>query len=141
VFHPTPWFRTIAGRMTAGGAALSLLCLLLVSASVVVAGDDQPAYVGFRYDNTGMFPADARPPADFDGPSGKNLLWKVPPEFWGGPWRQSQVSKDNIARRRLSEFDGTMDAALSLGQDPWKAAARELYTLAADLQDSLGLPP
>lgn len=59
---------------------LSLLCLL--SANAGIAGDNRAAYVGFRYDNTGVFPAEARPPTDFDGPSGRNLRWKAPlPNF------------------------------------------------------------
>ena len=38
--------------------------------------------IGFRYNNTGYFPKDAKPPTDFDGPSGKNLKWKAPlPNF------------------------------------------------------------
>lgn len=33
--------------------------------------------IGFR-NGGGIFPADSKPPTDFDGPTGKNLVWKAP---------------------------------------------------------------
>ena len=38
--------------------------------------------IGFRGDGTGVFPADCKPPTEFDGITGKNLAWKAPlPNF------------------------------------------------------------
>lgn len=56
-------------------------CLIVVLA-IVCGFDADAAEIGFRYDNTGVFPQDANPPTDFDGPSGRNLKWKTPlPNF------------------------------------------------------------
>ena len=46
---------------------------------------DAPRSIGFRGDGTGHFPADAKPPTEFDGVTGKNLVWKTPlPNFSNG---------------------------------------------------------
>ena len=72
------WKRSmIIGTLLAGSLALSVYG---VEPTTATAGANQS--IGFRYDNTGVFPPDARPPTDFDGPSGSNLLWKAPlPNF------------------------------------------------------------
>ena len=62
-------------------ASIPVVTLAAVLAACVVSAAPNDS-IGFRYDNTGVFPEDANPPTDFDGPSGKNLKWKVPlPNF------------------------------------------------------------
>ncbi len=56
-------------------------CMILASLLSVRALADDPS-IGFRADNTGIFPADCRPPTEFDGVKGTNLRWKAPlPNF------------------------------------------------------------
>lgn len=55
---------------------------LIAVLALVCASGAHAAEIGFRYDNTGVFPPGAMPPTDFDGPSGRNLKWKAPlPNF------------------------------------------------------------
>ena len=50
-----------------------------------LAGSAMAGSIGFRGDGTGVLPADAKPPAEFDGVTGKNLVWKSPlPNFSNG---------------------------------------------------------
>jgi hypothetical protein len=56
-----------------------LLPLTVLLAASLAAGESTPQrMIGFRADTSGLFPTDAAPPIDFDGPSGRNLVWKVP---------------------------------------------------------------
>jgi outer membrane protein assembly factor BamB len=60
-------------------AALTLAVALARSAAFA----GEPVAIGFRGDGwSGIFPADARPPTEFDGVTGRNLVWKTPlPNF------------------------------------------------------------
>jgi hypothetical protein len=57
-------------------AGLLALNHSLGAAGTATAGSSRS--IGFRGDNTGIFPADCKPPAEFDGVKGKNLVWKAP---------------------------------------------------------------
>ena len=59
------------------------IAILIVPASLM-AGEPSKM-IGFRGDGTGVFPEDCRPPTEFDGVTGKNLVWKAPlPNFGNG---------------------------------------------------------
>lgn len=77
---------------------LLALGLAILIATPTSAGEPPLPYIGFRYDNTGVFPADAQPPTDFDGPSGKNLLWKAPLPNFGNASPLVVQGPDGIAR-------------------------------------------
>ena len=57
---------------------LALLAVALVAPAQGAAGAAPFGGIGFCYDGTGVFPADCKPPTEFDGNSGRNLVWKVP---------------------------------------------------------------
>jgi hypothetical protein len=56
---------------------------LLLLLTILLAADEAAPMIGFRGDGSGAFPVDCRFPVDFDGPSGRHIVWKCPLPNWG----------------------------------------------------------
>jgi hypothetical protein len=61
---------------------VSRITFPLILALAGLAAGEPASSSGFRGDGSGVF-AEARPPADFDGPSGRGILWRAPLPNWG----------------------------------------------------------
>lgn len=53
------------------------LAVAFLAVSSLPAAEPRAPMIGFRLDGTGIFPADCKPPTDFDGVKGVNLVWRV----------------------------------------------------------------
>ncbi len=74
--------RPVAFPLSTVGLVLLVTSLAHAQSSAPAGRAGAPEAIGFRYDTTGIFPGDARPPTDFDGATGKNMRWKAPlPNF------------------------------------------------------------
>ena len=62
---------------TAARVVLVALAAWAAPGAPSAAGGEREAMIGFRRDGSGVFPDDCKPPTDFDGVKGTNLVWKV----------------------------------------------------------------
>ncbi len=63
----------------------SFLSFLIAALLVMAIAAPAPAMIGWRHDGTGHFPDDCKPVRQWDGQSGKNIVWKTPlPNFGNG---------------------------------------------------------